>query len=540
MKIYTLAPLALAVSCSMSLLTGCSSSSDGVSDASISGAIVAAPVAGAQVSVTDANGNPVVGPVTTGSAGQYTLTIPAGSLGQALILTSTGGTFTDEATGNNGTAGDMFAYMSANSISNGSRVSATPASTIVADLVMNHAQSLADAQTNFARAFGYTPDISITPVDATVDPAGASDASKLAGLRAAAFSQLAMNLGLTQNDQFDMFAALAKDLSNGLLDGVDASGAVNIGATGPALKADIQNSFATAMIAFHKNTGRNQTGLNNAQIGTVPFAKTALTTSYKIEYVEGTMKAMEGKTMFSLRITDHMDVNQPGLSPTIMPMMYMAAMSHSAPKTVVTYNATTKLYTATIYYLMPSQMMNGSSMGYWDLKVDVDGDMNTTADIVHFYPTVMMAMGDTAKTRLKGQSSDMIKDMNGNDVKRDYFIFKDSLTGMGPYTFTMFIAAKETMMSFPAVVNGNTLASGMMGTPLVISSIAVNVSVNGGGSVSATDNLNGTWTIADLALNSGVENEIQIKLTVNGEIKTSDGTAEGVNAAFTITPGMSM
>ena len=37
-----------------------------------------------------------------------------------------------------------------------------------------------------------------------------------------------------------------------------------------------------------------------------------------------------------------------------------------------------------------------------------------------------------------------------------------------------------------------------------------------------SDNLDGTWTLNGLSLNSG-ENEIRVRLTVSGEIKTTNG-----------------
>ncbi len=153
------------------LLVACGGSSGSSNDASISGTIVAAPVNGADVSVVDANGNVVAGPVKTDAAGKYTLSIPNASLAQDLIVKSTGGTFTDEATGNSGTAGEMYAYASANSLSNGSSVSATPGSAIIANLVMDHGKTMTQAQDAFASAFGYTPDMSVTPADATTAPA---------------------------------------------------------------------------------------------------------------------------------------------------------------------------------------------------------------------------------------------------------------------------------------------------------------------------------------------------------------------------------
>ncbi len=537
MKMYRFAPLALAVSCSI-ILTACGGggSDSGTTDATISGAIVAAPVDGAQVSVTDVSGNLVAGPVST-TAGQYSLIIPAGSLGLSLILKSTGGTFTDEATGNSGNAGEMSAYMAANSISGSSSVSATPGSTIVAELVLTHSKTLTQAKQVFADAFGYTPDITITPADATdTATATASDEAKLAGYRAASFSQLAMNLGLSQDSQFDMFTALAKDLSDDTLDGVDASGSISIGSTGHNLNANIQNDFSTALVNFHSSV-YNQTDMANDEIGNVPFAKIALTTNYKTEYVPGSMAAMEGKSTFQLHITNRSDgTNVTGATIMLMPMMHMSTMTHSSPVPVAAVSEDGNgLYTATAYYLMASTMMDGTSMGFWDLGITANGES------AHFYPSVMMAMGDTVKTRLKGQT-DKIVDMMSMSVSRDYNIFKDKLmASSGAYNFTVFIAAKESMMSFPALIDGDTLTSGMGGTSLPVTSILVEFSIDDGANwTTAVDGTNGTWAATGLALTAGQENQIRVRLTVNGEVKTTDGlAADGSNdyASFTVTPG---
>jgi len=461
LKLTLVSVVALQAACS----TGTSSTPAAVT--SISGIITAAPVNGAEVNVEDTGGNPVAGPVSTDKNGLYTdLVIPDGSLGQDLIIISTGGTFTDEATGNSGTAGAMYAYTSAGSLSNGSSVSATPGSTIIAELVMNHGKTKAEAETAFAAAFGYTPDMSVNPADATTVPAaGETYAETLAGFRAGAFSQLAMDLGLSQNDQFDLFVALARDLSDDTLDGVDASGVVAIGTTGFSLQANIQNRFSTALVNFKAN-GRNQTLLNNAQIGNLPFNKTAFTyvdptipnpvSTYKVEYVQmGDMDAMAGKSTFTIRITEHDGTPYAGADPTLVPTMYMSSMEHSTPM------ATTVIdplgggeYKVTLYYLMASQMMDGTSMGFWDLKFTV-----ANGEFAHFYPAVMMAMGDTLQVRLKGVA-DQIMTMTGT-AGRTYFIFKESLKaqgGTGKYDFSVFIAAQETMMSFPAVYDGSTLS----------------------------------------------------------------------------------
>lgn len=536
-SVLKFAPLALAVSCSLTLLSGCSSSDSAPANATISGTIVAAPVNGADVSVVDGNGNVVAGPVKTDATGQYTLSIPTASLAQELIVKSTDGTFKDEATGNAGTAGEMYAYASANSLSDGSSVSVTPGSAIIADLVMNHNKTMAQAEAAFAAAFGYTPDTSITPADATTAPAAdETDASTLAGFRAAVFSQLAMDLGLSQDDQFEMFAALAKDLSDDKLDGVDTSGAIAIGTTGKTLEADIQNRFTMALVNFNAS-GYNKTGLNNAQIGNLPFAKVALTDTYKIEYVQmGMMDPMEGKSTFQLHITDRVSgADVTDKTPMLMAMMHMATHEHSTPMPVPAVSEDgSGMYTVTLYYLMPSQMMDGMSMGYWDLKFMVSGEE------AHFYPAVMMSMGDTAQVRLKGVGDKIMSMATGTMVGRTYYMFKDSLVAAGmTYDFSVFVAAQESMMSFPAVYNGSTLSGNTLG-------VTVEISDDDGASWnSAVDGGNGIWTVTGLTLTNGVEDQIRIRLTINDtvydEVKTIDGSVAVKDAndyqTFTVTPG---
>jgi len=56
-----------------------------------------------------------------------------------------------------------------------------------------------------------------------------------------------------------------------------------------------------------------------------------------------------------------------------------------------------------------------------------------------------------------------------------------------------------------------------------------------------TSNGDGVWTAEDLPLQNGVANEVRVKLTVNGEVKTTDGAAADADVndyqTFTVTPG---
>jgi len=527
------------------VLTACSDSNDTVVDntSTLSGSVFASTVSDAACEITDANGMTVAGPFSTMADGTYSVNLPNDGLSQDLILSCSGGTFTDEASGLvDQMAGKLAVYLPSGS---GTQVHATPSTTIIHDLVINHAMSLSDAEMAFADAFGYIPDSSVTPVDATQANDGANNPQFLAGLRAAAFSQLAMDLGLQATEQFHLFSALAQDLSDGSLDGQDGSGTITIATTNTTVPADIQNRFTQALVGFH-SSDNNQTGLGTNQIGTLSFAKMALTTSYKIEYVAGMMEAMEGKTSFKLNVTDAVSgaavTNQ---DITLMPMMHMPTHHHGTPVGTCINNGDGS-HDCSVYYLMPSRMMNGMSMGYWDLEVTVGG---MPGEMAHFYPQVMMAMGgDSVQARLKGQLDEiegMAMEEGGMPMpeKRTYYLFKDQLTGMtGNHSLELFIAAKQSMESYPGVYAGKILNMGDLDYALTISSMSVEVSTDEINWITATDNGTGHW-VADgiTGLTDGTAGTVHLKLTVNGEQKTTNGAVpagDGTNdyTRFTITP----
>lgn len=508
------------LACSITTLAACSSSgSDAPATTTISGSIFASHVDGATVTVKDTSGNDIAGPVTTGHDG-FTVSIPDADLASTLVFESTGGTFDDEATGASTDAGAMSVMVAGGSLSSTSNsVHATPGSKIINELVSVHSATMASAETTFASAFSYTPNHSIAPTDATSPATGADNDQLLAGLRAAAFSQLTSDLGLAADQQFDLFSALALDLSDDKLDGQAASGAVSVGGT--TIPEDIQNRFSTALLSFHGGAN-DKTGLNNAQIGVVPFAKVILTDSYRVEYMAGMMDPMEGKSTFTISVTDLSGTPVNSLSPGLMPMMYMADRQHSTPYVDFTNNSD-GTYTATVYYLMPSVMMTGDTMGYWDL-----GIMLNMSETVHFYPTVMMSMGDTARVTLKGEIGvDEIPDMTGGTMSRNYHVFKDSLkeTVGNQHTFTVFLAAMETMMSMPAVDTGVVLNQGTA-YELTVTSVVVEMSSDDGASWVTANNDGSGYFSGDLhGLTTGTAAPIRVRVQVNSTYKTTDGAA---------------
>lgn len=261
--------------------------------------------------------------------------------------------------------------------------------------------------------------------------------------------------------------------------------------------------------------------------------------AYSVEYASDMSMISTGKSTFTLEVSD-VNTGAPvsGLTVSVMPVMDMAAgHMHDAPVGAVVDNGDGS-YEATVYYLMPSKMMDGTVMGDWELRVMI-GDETTT-----FYPDVKMAMGDTALAKLKGQD-DLIAGMP-DPLKRTYFIFKNSLTGMTDnHSFSFFIAARESMMSHVAVYENVTLNPGET-YELLVSPITVEVSTDGTSWVAATSSDDGNYMISGLTgLTDNQEGEIYVRLSIQGEQKTTNGLAEagdGTNdyATFTVTPGMSM
>ncbi len=530
-------PIKLALLASFSLLAACSSSDDSVT---ISGSVFAAPVSAANVVVKDTTGNTLAGPVTTDASGNYSIKIRKSDVSRNLVFESTAGSFTDEATSQSTTAGTMTAYANGG-VSSGTGMHLTPSSTIMNQLINQHAMTYAEAATAFTAAFGYSPDSSIAPTDATDPVVDATMEQLQAGLRAAAFSQLANNLQLSATDQFELFTALAQDLSDGTLDGVDASGAVNIAGTAVNLDASIQNKFSHALVTFHQGNGSGS-GLLNTQLGDIVAGNTATTASYIVEYLPGMMGPMEGKSSFKVRITDHAGVAQTGLAVSLMPMMYMEAHKHSTPLGSVVDNGD-GTYDLEIYYLMGSSM-GDMSMGYWAVNVMVGGMMG---EMAYFYPDVMAAMGDTAKAILKGQmaGTDKIAGMTMEDgtptsMPRPYTIFNEGVTGtIDGHDVSFFVAARESMMSYPSV-NTNTVLNADTGYVLTVSSITVEASTDASNWVTAKETVNGHYAVTGLSgLTDGTAADVYVRISVNDEQKTTDSASiDGINgyATFTVTP----
>ena len=516
----------VAAAVASSFLVGCGGGSSSGTAAStttnVSGSAFASYVSGAQVEVQDVNGNRIAGPVSTNASGRFTVPVPNANLAGKLVFMATGGTYTDEATGEQTTSGELSVLAEANALTGAPSVHATPSSSILNKLMTKHGLSKAEAEAAFTAAFGYLPDSAVAPVDATQENADASEDAKRAGVRAAAFSQLLKNLNLDKGDHSALLEALAEDLVDGTIDGMNGAAAVQL--KGGAVRPDMASQFAMALMDFANDATKNKSGLNPGQVGLIKFNGKAVSENYTFELTPPMMTEV-GKAEYKLKVTNNTDGSAVANEPVMMmPMMYMAAgHKHSTPHSGCTDTNAEGIATCTAYFLMASAMGNGDVMGNWDLKFTHDSES------VHFFPKVMMAMGDdTSRLRLEGDAADAdhVQDMMGNDAGRKYFIYKDSVMGTtGDHVVKFFVATQDSMMSFPAVdgtLGGETVElsiDGVVATPM------------GSGVWKATNNIT--------TLTNDQQGSVALKLSVGGVFKTLDEGDNDQNldeSTFKLTP----
>ncbi|MCM2333920.1 MAG: hypothetical protein NDI82_08215, partial [Anaeromyxobacteraceae bacterium] len=499
----------------------------------ITGSVFAAPVAGATVVARDAAAAAVSATVTTAADGTFTLNVPASRLAAPLFLEASGGTFADEATGAPTAGGALAAHAAGGTLAAGSALHLTPQSTVVARLVQR-GKSLAEANASFQAAFGFTPDPAVAPANAA--PAGADLAPAQAALRAAAFSELAKDLGVPAAAQFTLLQELARDAADGALDGHD--GATQLTVSGVALPIDVQNRFSAAVMARQADTVTNHTGLEVDQIGALPVARRALSAggAYLVEYL-GVDPERVGKVRFRLRVTDAATgAPVTGLALGLMPKMHMSTKSHACPTDPVV-EAGGGLYDATIYYVMSTATDTGMSMGVWELGVMAGAERAT------FYPAV--AGGSFPK--LTGGTADQIfmppvaPATTGTRTARTYQVFSEGLAlDAGTGTFGVLVTTMDTMMSFPHVTAGATLHAPLDdltgAAPWVLTSVLVEMSADGATWVTAAEGASGHWVASGIAgLTPGVAATLRVRLTVDSVVKRPATGADDF-ASFTVTP----
>lgn len=528
-------------------LAGCgggSSSDTPVKKTAVSGSAVAGAIDGTVV-VRDAGGNQVATGVVVG--GDFSLQVPDSALDGELDFTVTG-TYTDEVSGNDVTldAGHPLALrLAANTVTAGTAatIGITPETTVIRELVKHQGMTLSDALTTYAAELGNTPDGSGRPYDPTVAaPSWADDAANDVTYRVGSYSQLGTDLGLSGNDLAALPGALAADLADGALDGLNDSGNdVSIGSMN--LRTLHQASalaarYMTAMATFDSSAA-NAAGVPEPSMGLPPNAKiteaiSKMTSAERIVDVGGTdvrvsvtlspntaapfssMGPITGRNVYRVTLTKVSDgspidvtaVGSPVTSIKASSLMHMMGMSHGTPMTA-SYDATTSnpaigAYDFKVYYVMASAMSMGgmmSPMGIWDLDFTLN---NTSALTARFHPNVAMSMGSTLSSR--GAS-----DHGG----RMYWVWLDSVASAGGgHDLSLFLTTKVGMM-FPAAFDGASYSA--MSDSLDINTVSVQVSTDGGvtWSTDLTGDGAGHYSLAGLAgLSTASAGNLVVKVTV--------------------------
>jgi hypothetical protein len=521
--------LCLLSACGGSGGSGNSGAAVPVATTSVNGVVFAGPVTGAVLTVKDQAGVTVAGPITVASAdGSYQIAIPNSALAGSLVFEATGGSYPDEATGTASVPlGSFSAYVAPGSITAGANITLDASSTIVQKLVAG-GRTLAAAQSVFSSAFGYVPDCSVAPVFANLST-NATQSSKLAGLRAAFFSQLAKDLSLAPGKQSEMVQALADDLSDGVLDGKKGSAPVLM-VSGAALPEDIALRYAASVITF-EGCANNKIKLTPDKIGAPPSGSLALTASYRVEYLAASGGDLTAKDSFQLKITRRSDgtpVTGLASGMVLTQLMVMTSMSSSStwPNAVIE-SSVPGTYVATLYYSMAT---TGLEM-YWKLSVAIG------AETAVFYPRVAaLPVGNTISAKL---SSSTDPALTGN---RTYRIWRDTVShGVTGYDFTVFLSSTDS---------GNTLpvyAGALWSTPqLSLGSVTLQVSSDGStwGPLTPVGN-SGRYQVSRLSLTSGSARTLYLKLQINGNTYTTNGnlpdgnsdlTKSNAVAAFSVVP----
>jgi hypothetical protein len=521
--------LCLIPACGGSGSAGVSGGSASTPTTSVAGFVFAGPVTGAVLTVKDPAGVTVAGPLTVSSSdGSYQIAIPDSALAGSLVFEATGGSYPDEATGTAAVPfGSFTAYAAPGSILPGANITLDASSTIVQKLVAG-GKTLAAAQSVFSSAFGYLPDCSVAPVFANIST-NAPQSSKLAGLRAAFFSQLVKDLSLAPGKQSEVVQALADDLADGVLDGKKGNAPV-MTASGAAIPEDIALRYAASVIAF-EGCANNKSKLTPDKIAAPPSGTLALTASYRVEYLPvfgGDLTAKEGFQLKISRRSDGTPVTGLASGVVITQLMVMTSMSSSStwPNAVIE-SAEPGTYLATLYYSMATA---GLDM-YWKLSVAIG------TETAVFYPRVAaLPAGNTVSAKL----SSSLDQVGGSN--RTYRIWRDTvIQSVAGYDVTLFLSSTDAGKTLPVY------AGALWNTPqLVLESVKIEVSSDGSIWSPLTPLGNsGRYLAAGLSLTPGSARTLYLKLQINGNSYTTNGNLPDGNsdlsksnavAAFSVTP----
>lgn len=512
----------------LTLLTACGSSNSSTPTTTVSGVVFAGPATGATVTVSTTSGT-VVARSTTDATGAFTVAIPTSALSGDLIFATigNGGTFTDEATAASTTLGTLSAFVPGGTLTSSSNVTLDPSSTIIQKLIAG-GKSRTAAFSTYSSSFGYKPDFTIKPAFANTSTA-ATTPQRLAGFRAAAFSQLTKDIidptttstgigGAAK--QFELLQAIADDLSDGVLDGKKTGGSLVKTASNFTIPEDILNQYNASLIRF-QTSSNNKSKLQPSQINVPISGKVTLTPTYRVEYVPPTVGEFVSAETFKLKITKRSDGSPAtGLASSIVinPYMIMGAMGGGGNwPGVVTETATPGTYNATAHYSMETYW--GLDM-YWKLYVFIG------SETAFFYPNVATFTNKSDSVSVSFYNS---SDLTTGTTKRRYKIWREALTaGTSSYDLTLFVSTADGTSTYGTVTSGTNypVYAGQTWTTsaFTVSSVKVQAYIGSAWVDLSPVGITGKFTASGLPLTAGTQGSVYLRLIINGTTYTTANT----------------
>jgi hypothetical protein len=289
---------------------------------SVSGNVNKAPLVGANVDIHQINadgsiGAHVAGPFVTDALGNWTGSVPAGTSGP-FVLVATGGSYVDEATGNTvplEPGRELYGIL----VGAASQVTPLTHATFLAMQALvaggeTLTNAIAIATSSSVTAFGYNFATTV-PSDAPgASVQEKSYAALLGGLSALLNANPALS-AFTNTPPIDLVIALARDMADGQLDGIDAFGnniLVPTDATGtttaplPALSAgnlsawlNASTTYCTTVTDLHGITFNPNTVFNPSQppqtgSGNVTFSGTGSALLLSLQFTPTSSQVFDG------------------------------------------------------------------------------------------------------------------------------------------------------------------------------------------------------------------------------------------------------
>lgn len=266
------------------LLSSCGGGGDGGSSTTptsaetISGTATKGPLGGATVtafSISQSGGQgSQIGTANTDGQGNFTMQV--GNHSGLIMIQVKGGTFIDEATGQQMTMGstDMVtaAIPNINAGSTVSGIQITPVTSMAQSMAQSMAGGMTQANISQANAamgqyFAVSDILTVHPMDPTVAMSGsaANQDQRNYGMTIAAMSQYAHDIGMPNSS--GMITAMMADASDGIMNGMMGTTQINMGGMGGMMGGSMMqpnggtSGMANSMVSFIQSPN-NKSGLS--------------------------------------------------------------------------------------------------------------------------------------------------------------------------------------------------------------------------------------------------------------------------------------